>query len=34
MDALTERVRQLAGFNKGAVSPEQLRALVEDTRTK
>jgi homocitrate synthase NifV len=28
MDALAERVRDLAGRNKGAVSPEQLRALV------
>jgi len=31
IDALTEKVRQLARRTKGTVSPEQLRALVEET---
>lgn len=34
MDALTEKVRQLARCNKGPVRPEQLRALVEKTHAK
>ena len=34
MNALTEKVRQLACGNKGAVSPDQLRALFEEAGPK
>jgi len=34
MDALTEKVRELARGNKGPVGPEQLRTLVQEAHTK